>query len=67
MRDTEEMLRNEIIYFKEIYNFGPDHFFIELITFLLSLKKAFLNIKNSILHQMYAGYGKNVKERNYLF
>ena len=67
MRDTEKMLRNEIIYFNEIYNVGSDHFFIELTTFLLSLNKNFLNIKNSILHQIYAGYRKNVKELNYLF
>ena len=28
IQDTEKMLRNRIVYFKEIYKFATEHFFI---------------------------------------
>ena len=35
------MLRNKIVYFKKIYNFGFGHFFIGIISFLLFKKNVF--------------------------
>ena len=32
IRDTEKMLRNKIVYFKKIYNFGLKYFFIGVIS-----------------------------------
>ena len=43
------MLRNKIGYFKEIYKFASDCFFIEVISFCLFTKTFLYKIKNSIL------------------
>ena len=34
IQDTEKMLRNNIIYLENIYNFGVDHFSIRVISFV---------------------------------
>ena len=41
------MLENKIDYFKEIYEFAGDHFFIGVISIVLFIKHVFLKIKNS--------------------
>ena len=47
------MLRNKIFYFKEIYKFAHDHFFIRLIYFHPFIKKVVMKIKNFIFSTKY--------------
>ena len=62
----EKMLRNEILYFKEIYKFSGDFFYGSYI-FCLLKKNVFVKIKTSIFLPKYTRYGKNVKKQNSLF
>ena len=34
IRDTEKILENKTVYIKKIFNFGGDHFFLEVISFV---------------------------------
>ena len=47
-RNTDKMLRNEIIYFKEIYKFTTDHFFIVVLSLVYYWKNVIENKKNTI-------------------
>ena len=38
MRDTEKMLKNKIVRFKNIYKFAIDYFFTGVISFLLLIQ-----------------------------
>ena len=61
------MLRNKIVYFKNIYKFTIDYFLIIVIYFLLPIKNAFIKIKSTIFPPKYTRYGKNVKKQNCSF
>ena len=39
------MLRNKNVHFKNIYNFGADHFFIKVISILLFMKNIIFKCK----------------------
>ena len=67
MRDTALMIRNKILYFKEIYKFLSDYFFIRDISFRLFIKKVFMKILISIFSTEYTKYEKNVRKQNCLF
>ena len=59
----KKMLRKKIAYFKKIYNFGVDHFFIGYISFVY-LSKILFKIKNSLSKENYVEYEENVREQN---
>ena len=55
---------DKIVHFKKKYKFTSDHFSIEHVVFVLIVENV---TKNPILHQIYAGYKKNVVKQNCLF
>ena len=61
IRDTAKILRKNILYFKEIYQFSGGHFFIGVI-FLVYQWKMLLKIKKTIRESIYRQNGSSQED-----